>query len=68
MNYKVVIQKTDEIVNNMDIEELRNCIHAIARKVPETEKVHDYREVMEIGKEALDYLEIDLRIRVNYMD
>lgn len=38
MNYKVFIQKTDEIVNNMDIEELRNCIHTIARKIPETKR------------------------------
>ncbi|MGE5631884.1 MAG: hypothetical protein ACM3TR_12415 [Caulobacteraceae bacterium] len=36
MNQKVFIQKSDEILNSMSIEELRRCLHSIARKTPES--------------------------------
>ena len=38
MNQKVFIQKSDEILNSMSIEELRRCLHNIARKTPESKR------------------------------
>lgn len=38
MNQKVFIQKSDEILNRMSIEELKSCLHNIARKVPENKR------------------------------
>jgi len=38
MNQKVFIQKSDEMLNSMSEEELRNCLHNIARKTPENKR------------------------------
>ena len=38
MNQKEYIQKSDEILNSMDTEELRDCLHNIARKTPESRR------------------------------
>ena len=35
MNQKLFIQKSDEILDSMSIEELRRCLHNVARKTPE---------------------------------
>lgn len=38
MNQKVFIQKSDEMLNSMSEEELRSCLHNIARKTPENKR------------------------------
>ncbi len=38
MNQKLFIQKSDEILNSMSLEELRRCMHNIARKTPESNR------------------------------
>ena len=38
MNQKVFMQKTDEQLSKMNIEELRSCLHNIARKTPESKR------------------------------
>ncbi|NSW92463.1 MAG: hypothetical protein HPY74_17700 [Firmicutes bacterium] len=38
MNYKIFIQKSDEILDSMSMEELRRCLHNIARKTPESKR------------------------------
>jgi predicted RNA-binding protein len=56
MNYKIFIEKTDEILSNMSMEELQNCVHAIARKTPEGKR-DEFIQMLdscynkEIGKE-----------------
>jgi hypothetical protein len=38
MNQKVFVQKSDEILDIMSAEELRSCLHNIARKTPENKR------------------------------
>ena len=38
MNQKVFVQKSNEILNSMRTEELRNCLHNIARTTPESKR------------------------------
>lgn len=38
MNQKVFIEKSDEILNRMSTEELRSCLHNIARITPESKR------------------------------
>lgn len=38
MNQKAFIQKSDKILNSMSMEELRRCLHHIARKTPESKR------------------------------
>ncbi|OLN26076.1 hypothetical protein [Desulfosporosinus metallidurans] len=38
MNQKEFVGKSDEILNCMSIEELRRCLHNIARKTPENKR------------------------------
>lgn len=38
MNQKEFIEKSDEIMNNMSLPELRNCLHNVARKTPENKR------------------------------
>ena len=38
MNQKEFVQKSDEVLNNMSTEELRSCLHSIARIMPESKK------------------------------
>ena len=38
MNQKVFIEKSDEIMNNMSLDELKKCLHNVARKTPENKR------------------------------
>lgn len=38
MNQKIFIQKSNEMLNSMSEEELRSCLHNIARKTPENKR------------------------------
>lgn len=38
MNYKLFIEKSDEMLNGMTIDELKSCLHNIARKTPENKR------------------------------
>lgn len=38
MNQKVFMQKIDELLNKMDKEDLKNCLHNIVRKTPESKR------------------------------
>ncbi|OPZ94178.1 MAG: hypothetical protein BWY74_00768 [Firmicutes bacterium ADurb.Bin419] len=38
MNQKIFVQRSDEILEGMSVEELRSCLHNIARKTPENKR------------------------------
>ena len=38
MNQKVFMQQIDKLLNRMDKEDLKNCLHNIARKTSESER------------------------------
>jgi len=43
MNQKVFIEKSDEIINNMGLDELKKCLHNVARKTPENKRERNFR-------------------------
>jgi len=66
VNQKIFIQKSDAILNDMSMEELRSCVHSIARKTPEKKResflqlLNDCRnenDQSENGNEVNDYQE-----------
>jgi isopenicillin N synthase-like dioxygenase len=38
MNQKVFIEESDDMLNNMTTDELKSCLHNVARKMPENKR------------------------------
>ncbi len=53
MDYRTFAQKSDEILENMTTEELRYCLHEIARKMPEGKR-RDFLHLLKDGSYQRD--------------